>query len=126
MKKFTTGELASMRDIQVDSLQDTCNIGTYAVTYDSYGAPVETFTTVSGVACGVEMTGGIERRNGQLIITDTDTNIRLPLGTSIGIKDLITVTKRYGSIVTNRVYEVKQEPRSGVSGIVIACKEIQL
>jgi len=116
---FTSGELEGFKATQLESLQDTCNLEKYTVTFNSYGEPISSYVVQSGIACGVNMTGGKEFYKGSLIETDTDATIRFPLSTDINIKDRITITKRYGVTVSGLTFEVKQEPRQGISGLVV-------
>jgi hypothetical protein len=49
-----------MQATQQSAMQDTCQIGTYSRTFDSYGAPVASYSYATGIDCGFDPTGGRE------------------------------------------------------------------
>jgi head-tail adaptor len=120
MRKFTTGELATMQATQYGSLQDTCIIQSYAMTLDAYGAEVATYTDGSAIDCGLNMTPARERRTAEMNVERIDATIRLPLATSIKTTDRVKVTYRFGVILsTALVFEVVGSIRRGPSGLQV-------
>jgi len=122
--KFTAGELQGFSRTQSESLQDTCTIDRYSASYNSYGEPVISYVTSSGILCGVNMTGGRESYKDQMIVTNSDLVLRLPMDTLIDKKDRVTITKRYGVAVSGIQYQVISDPRKGVSGIQVDLSRI--
>lgn len=117
---FTTSELADMEEAQEAHMMDSCQIGTYAATRDTYGATLHAWTYGSDVACGLDPTGGKERYRPDRTIVYTDATIRLPRGTAVTVKDRVKVTKRFGVTEASQVtYGVVGAVQDGPSGIVL-------
>lgn len=121
---FTSGELTDMQNVQSEHMQDLATVDTYSVTYNSYNEPIEVWTSGSGIDCGVEMTGGVERYKGQFTDLDIDVTLRLPINTTITIVDKVTIYKRYGVAVTPVQYSVIGNPRRGPSGLQVNLKQV--
>jgi SPP1 family predicted phage head-tail adaptor len=113
-----------MQGAQEAAMQDTCKIGVYSRTLDTYGGPVETWTEGSAIACGVEMTTGQENRRADLTAERIDATVRLPIGTSIKATDRVKVTHRFGADTTDITYDVVGEIRRGPSGLQVDLQEI--
>jgi hypothetical protein len=83
-------------------MMDTCTLRILSVTLDDYGEEVEAFAETAGVACGLDVTGGIAaneatRANGA--ITTISAALRLSLDDGDGLTEedrRITVTHRNG------------------------------
>lgn len=106
-------------------MQDICSIDAYSVSYDSFGDAVETWIPSSGIACGLEMAGGKETYKGQLIVLNIDAIIRLPLDTTVNVKDRITISQRFGVAISGLQFEVVDFPKRGPSGLVVGLKRIE-
>ena len=127
MNDFSTAELALMRSVQVDSLQDLCVIQRHAYTGDSYGQQVSSWTDdASATACGLDMRPGSERFSDRSAVLTYDATLRLAITETVDEKDRIKITRRYGSILaTPLVFEVAGPPQQGVSGIRLLLKRIE-
>ena len=58
MRAFTADELASMRIVQNAAMMDTCTLRKWAPTTDNYGTEIPAYTDTTGVACGLDVSGG--------------------------------------------------------------------
>lgn len=106
-------------------MQDTCVIQTYWATFDTYGAPVITFTDGAPVGCGFDPTGGRKNRRVDLTALHVDATVRLPIGTAVSAKDRIKVTKRFGTALgAALVFDVQGSPQQGPSGIVLELAKV--
>ena len=86
-------------------MMDTCTLRIRSVTVNDYGEEVETFTETPGVACGLDVTGGIaarEQRRANGTIATVSATLRLSLDDGAGLteEDAVTVTHRNGELLT--------------------------
>lgn len=127
MESFDTTELANMRSVQVDSLQDTCVIQRHSYSGDTYGQQVDVFTDDSAaIACGLDMRAGSERWSNREMVLNFDATVRLAITVSVDEKDRIKVTKRYGSTLsTALVFDIAGPMQQGVSGIRLLLKRVE-
>lgn len=119
---FDAQTLAQFKRTQESTMMHECTIEPYIVGEDgtiSYGTPV------TGVPCGFRMLGNSEN-NGELYDTvSVSAEIRLPLGTAVGLKDRVTITASFGQAVTSARFEVVHLPDSfGPSGQVVGLSEV--
>lgn len=124
MRVFTTDELARMQTTQTDAMQDTCTVNSYSRTFDSYGAPVASYTASAATKCGVRMNPGREVRRPDLTSIPVDMTVRLPIDTTIKATDTITITHRFGVGITNITGEIIGEIRRGPSGLQVDLQRI--
>ena len=132
MRHFTAAELESMRSVQTGAMMDTCTLRFRSVTQDDYGEEVESFTDTPGVACGLDVTGGIAaneaRRGATGDITTIAAALRLSLDDGAGLteEDRITVTHRNGEALTPPLaYGIDGYPRRGPTGYTLRLVEVR-
>lgn len=131
MRHFTAAELAGMRSVQTGAMMDTCTLRVRSVTLDDYGEEVETFAEQAGVACGLDVTGGIaarETRRGTGDITEIGAMLRLGLDDGEGLteEDRITVTHRNGEELTPPLaYTIDGYPQRGPTGYTMRLVEVR-
>lgn len=119
---FSTEQLTSMRATQASHMNDTVNIINRTPFY-SNGETLYIQVVQSGVACGFDFTGGKEIDKGQVIIVDYDADVRLPLGTEIGINDWVVLTTLAGE-EHDEVFEVFEAPRFGTTALHVNLKQL--
>ena len=111
-----------MRKTQEATMNQFCDIEHYIVAEDgtcSYKAPVS-------VKCGIKSTSKGSSGNGSLYDSVTaDAELRLPVGTTVGARDRVTMLSSFGEVLSVRHYEVCAVPADyGPSGIVCLLKEV--
>jgi len=107
-------------------MQDACKVGVYSSSVDSAGGPTSAYTLGSEIACGVDTSS---KTQGRFYDSDgtyyyADAVIRLPLSTTVGFADHLTVTKRMGTAVTNIEYSFIRTPAMGASCITCMCRKV--
>lgn len=119
---FRSAELAGLSNVQKMHMMHECTIEAYTIGGDgtvSYGKGTDS-------VCGFSLNSG--DMTGKEVYEDVQVSasVRLPLGTAVGMKDRITLTKAFGSTLdTPRVFEVVDFPDSfGPSGIVVKVREV--
>ena len=127
MNELSVAELAGMRSVQVDSLQDLCVIQRHTYTGDTYGQQVSSWTDDSDTTvCGLDMRPGSERWSERAMVLNFDATLRLAITETVDEKDRIKITKRYGSILaTPLVFEIVGPMQRGVSGIRLLLNRIE-
>lgn len=125
---FTDDELEYMRNVQEGHMMDTCVFQHRTVTPNTYNEQVETWPTDSAeINCGLDMRPGSERRGVDSTVLQYDAVLRLPITTSVDVKDKIRITKRFGEILTTPLtYEIVGPVQRGPSGIRVLLKRIDL
>ena len=127
MTVFTADEIAGLQSSQESFMQDTCQVGVRGSSQDALGELVDTFTYGSAQACGLTMSGGLQRnefRTSDGTIVYADAALRLAHDAVVTSDDTVKITHRYGSAVTNVIYEVMGEPLVGSSGIVCYLRRV--
>jgi head-tail adaptor len=123
---FSSSELANMRSAQTGHMLDTCLIQTYGRTINSFGEPAETWTDAVGTtACGLDMRPGSETWGADKTVVTYDATLRMPIPTTIDVKDRVKVTKRFDEAITAQVYEIYGPIQRGPSGIRLLLKRIE-
>ena len=131
MRAFTAAELDAMRRTQTGAMMDTCTLRVLSVTVDDYGQEVETFAETAGVACGLDVTGGIaarESRRAGGTITTISGLLRLSLDDGEGLteEDRVTVTHRNGELLTPPLsYTIDGYPQRGPTGYTLKLVEVR-
>lgn len=131
MRHFTAGELERMRGVQGGAMMDICTLRVRTVTQDDTGAEVETFTETPGVACGLDVTGGIAARESKRAdgtVTTIAAALRLSLddGDGLNEEDAITVTHRNGELLTPPLaYGIDGYPQRGPTGYTLRLVEVR-
>lgn len=90
MAHLTEAEKAIHRLIAEDSFEDTCSIHTWSGYIDSFGDEQSSFTTVSGIACGIKYGKALESERGEIVVLEDEGILRLSLDTTLTEKDEIT------------------------------------
>lgn len=119
---ITAGMRAFMRSAQEQTMQHTCRIEPYVVAGDgtvSYGPGYET-------ACGFNSQTGSHNAGSLYETAIADAQLRLPLGTYIGVKDRVTILTAYGEPIEPRTYEVSGMPDEGPTAILADLTEVYL
>lgn len=132
MRVFTPGELTAMRDVQTGAMMDTCTLRKWAPTTDNYGTEIPAYTETTGVACGLDVsgggTGGSEQRRPDGTITTISAALRLSLDDGAGLteEDKVTVTHRNGELLTPALaYGIDGQPQRGPTGYVLRLVEVR-
>lgn len=131
MRHFTAAELAAMRNVQTGAMMDTCTLRVLSVSVDDYGQEVETFAETTGVACGLDVTGGIaarEQARASGAVTTISAMLRLSLGDGEGLteEDAVTVTHRNGEALTPPLaYRIDGYPQRGPTGYTLKLVEVR-
>ena len=115
---FTDADLTSMRDMQDAHMLDTGLVQAVTVTGDTFGQQVESWTDGSTIACGLDMRPGSERHGTDKTIVEYDATVRLPIETTVDLRDRFKVTKRFGeALATALVFDIVAPIQRGPSGI---------
>ena len=124
MTLFDPATLTQFRRTQEASMMHECTIEPYVVGEDgtiTYGKAVE------HVPCGFKLASRVGSENaGELYDTvSVNAELRLPIGTAIGLKDRVTITGSFGQAVTSALFEVCHLPDTfGPSGYVVGLSEV--
>lgn len=124
---FTADDLTSMRDMQDAHMMDTGNVQPVSVTGDTFGQQVETWpTNNASIACGLDMRPGIERHGIDKTVIEYDATVRLPIATTIDLRDRFRVTKRFNeTLSTALVFEIIAPIQRGPSGIRLLLRRLE-
>jgi hypothetical protein len=128
---LTAGELAQMRGVQGATMMDTCTLRVSTATLDDYGNEVTTWTDRSGIACGLDVTGGIaarENRRADGTIATIGATLRLSIedGEGLTAKDGVTITHRNGELLTPALaYGIDGYPQRGPTGVTLKLVEVR-
>jgi hypothetical protein len=125
--QFTATELTTMRAAQTGHMLDTGNVQPISVSQDTFGQLVESWPTNSAdVACGLDMRPGSERHATDKTEVEYDATVRLPITTSVDLRDKFRVTKRFGETLgTALVFEIIAPIQRGPSGIRLMLRRIE-
>ena len=78
MKAHSDAELTKLQTEQADTMDDLCHIYRISSSSGTYGNTVETRTiSLSGVACGIDFTGGKVVQRGETFFVDYDAILRI-------------------------------------------------
>ena len=113
---------ARMKRTQEATMYQMCSIEHYAVSDDGSCSYLEPVT----VKCGIKSTSKGAGGSGSLYDNVTaDAELRLPIGTTVGARDRVTMLQSFGEALAVRHYEVCAVPADyGPSGIVCLLKEV--
>ena len=131
MRAFSPDELTRMRSTQTGAMMDTCTLRSRSFTQNAYGEEVAAWTERTGVACGLDVTGGTavneaQRQTGT--VTTISAALRLSLADGAGLteEDRITITHRNGELLTPPlVFGIDGYPRRGPTGYVLRLVEVR-
>ena len=124
---FTAAELSDFRVAQDGHMLDTGNLQPITVTDDTFGQQVETWPTNSAdIVCGLDMRPGSERHGADKTVVEYDAIVRVPIATTIDMRDRFRVTKRFGEMLsTVLVFGIVAPPQRGPSGIRLLLRRIE-
>ena len=124
---FTAAELSDFRVAQDGHMLDTGNVQPITVADDTFGQQVETWPTNSmDIACGLDMRSGSERHGVDKTVVEYDATVRVPIATTIDMRDRFRVTKRFGETLTSAlVFEIISPAQRGPSGIRLLLRRIE-
>jgi len=123
VRYFTATELERMQGTQDSAMQDTCQIGVYSRTFDSFGEPVPLYTYGTAIVCGFDPTGGVEDWRRDMTALNINATVRLPINTVVDVRDRIKIITRFGESITPLTFEVVQFAQRGPSGLVLQLRE---
>jgi len=122
---FQAKRLERFREVQEAYMMDEVIRLVWSSAKDSLNADVPTWTDEVMLICGVDMTGGSEQRDGGRIVERWDAQFRLPLGTTLDLRDRFRIKSRFGqNILNGTVYEIISPPEEGPSGIVLNLRKV--
>ena len=123
---FSADELTNFRSAQVGHMMDTVIRQVYSATSNSYNEDVVTYTDQTAIDCGLDMRPGGERHTSNYTALEYDATMRLPITTSIDVRDRLKVTKRFGeTLTTPLVFEIVGPVQRGPSGIRLLLKRVE-
>ena len=116
---FTAQDLTAMRHAQDGHMMDTGNIQPATITLDTFGQAVETWPSNSAsIACGLDMRAGSERHGIEKVIVEYDATVRLPISTTVDLRDRFRITKRFDeTLATPLVFDIISPIQRGPSGV---------
>ena len=116
---FTTQDLTALRHAQDGHMMDTGNVQPISVTGDTFGQQVESWPTNSAaIVCGLDMRPGSERHGVDKVLVEYDATVRLPVGTTVDLRDRFRVTKRHDeTLSTPLVFDIVSPIQRGPSGV---------
>lgn len=125
--QFTADELTMMRAAQAGHMLDTCYLQVYSASINSFGEPVVTYTeAASSTTCGLDMRPGSERHEPDKSVTEYDAIIRLPITTSVTVRDRIRVSARFAEALGSPiVFSVVGPIQRGPSGVRLLLKRVE-
>ena len=124
MRVLTTTELARFRTTQDSAMMDLCVIQTFTEITDTFGQMIRTWTDGDPIAMGIDTRPGSENRTAEMTIVKEDATVRLPIDTTVTIRDRIKVIMRHGSAIEPIIYGILEEPRRGPSGITLRLERV--
>ena len=122
---FTASDLSAMRLTQVAHMPDLFIRQVFSRTYDTYGSEVVSYTDGAYISCGLDMRPGSERHTNDHSVTQYDATMRLPITTTIDVRDRIKITHRFGEAITNVVFEIAGPVQRGPSGFRLLLKRVE-
>ena len=123
---FSADELSGMKTAQEAHMMDEVVRMAWSSAKDALNADVPAWTDGIILMCGIDMTGGSEQRDGGRIVVRWDVRIRLPLGTTLDLRDRFRIKSRFGqAVLSGTVYEVITPPEEGPSGIVLNLRKVE-
>ena len=105
-------------------MMDLGVIQTFTEAADTFGQMIRTWTDGDPIAMGIDTRPGSENRTAEMTIVKEDATARLPIDTTITIRDRIKVIMRHGSAIEPIIYGILEEPRRGPSGITLRLERV--
>lgn len=110
MKKLQPRDYSRLSNTQAEVMNDLCNIHHISFSSGTYSTKsTEVRTSVTGVACGFQMTNGRLVQRGQTIVVEYDALLRLPANQPVGIADDIELIER-GEFVVSGTFKPFSTP----------------
>lgn len=110
MRTVKDAELTKLKSEQSYAMQDLCNIIHVARASGTYSPQgTQTRTMVSGVACGIDFTGGRILDKGQVLLVDYDVRLRLLATETVLVSDEIQLVEK-GSYVITGTFRPASQP----------------
>lgn len=122
---LSTTQLAQMRTAHAVLMGDTCQIGTYAAgTADAHGHVAGSYTYATAIDCGFEWKGANEAHTAAMSTAQADAMLRVPHTTSVAVRDRVKLTYRYGTGVTDQVFEVVGVAQRGPTASLLFLRQV--
>ena len=122
---LTTTQLAQMRHVHGELMGDTCQIGTFAAgTADTHGYVPGSYTYATAIDCGFSWQGTTEGHTAAMTTAQADAMLRVPHTTSIAVRDRVKLTYRYGTDITDLVFEVVGIGQRGPSATLCYLRQV--
>ncbi len=110
MKKLLLRDFSRLANTQLESMNDLCNIRHISFSSGTYSTSVtETYSSVTGVVCGIDFTNGKLDQRGQVIFVDYDAVLRLPASQYVAINDDIELIEK-GEFMISGTFKPFSEP----------------
>lgn len=107
---LNTATLQRLKNYQAETMDDRCNIVRVSFSSGTYSTQgTETRTMVSGVACGIEFTGGQIKQGGQVLLVDYDARLRLRADQPVFITDEIQLIEK-GEFIVSGTFRPYSQP----------------
>lgn len=87
-------DFTPMIQAQEDHMQFTFNRMVYSGWIDSFGDEIKSYTTVSGVKCGFNVTKGYKIVRGQIVNVDYDAEMRISVTQDLDSRDRVDFDSR--------------------------------
>lgn len=95
MKKLQPRDFSRLATTQQEAFNDVCHIHHLTLSSGTYSTKVtETRTSITGVHCGIKLTGGTIVQRGETIFVEYDAILRLPASQSVAINDDIELIEK--------------------------------
>ena len=115
-----------MRTTQDGHMFDAGNVQTVTATGDTFGQLVESWANGSAIACGLDMRSGSERHGTDKTVIEYDATVRVPIATTVDMRDRFRVTKRFGETLASAlVFNIVSPAQRGPSGIRLLLKRVE-
>ncbi|GAP07123.1 hypothetical protein ATHL_01991 [Anaerolinea thermolimosa] len=113
-----------LQEVQEAHMPDRCTIQHVTSSgYNTFGEVITQVVMVSGVVCGLEMTGGTTQYHGQYFSTPVDAVLRLPVETEIYPNDRVVITL-HRQQEAHEAFEVVSYPQKGNTAMRIYLRRV--
>ena len=122
---LSAAQLEQMRTVHADLMGDTCQIGTYTDgTPDALGHVPGSYSYATAIDCGFERKGVGESHTAIMTAVNADAMLRVPHDTVIAPRDRVKLTERYGTDITDEVYEVVGIAQRGPTATLVLLRQV--
>jgi hypothetical protein len=121
VKKLTARDTSRLASVQLDAMNDLCNISHIARSSGTYSTQgTETRTTISNIPCGIDFTNGQVRQGGQVLVVDYDAILRISATQTVLPSDEIQLLEK-GTFTISGTFKPHSQPtvNSGVQLVPI-------